>query len=255
MGFDDYSKACRLGKKDYQARMMRGEKPTLAVLDDIMPDSRYYEVPLGLVQVPIDRIVGTKTMGRSSSFAGNFMPILNDGSEFAAKWIRLSDSQKEEGIRDPIKAYEYMNYFYVEEGNKRVSVMKYFGAVSIPGKVTRIVPPRTDEKENKIYYEFMDFYQASSVNYIWFSQEGSFTKLQKVVGKKPGEEWTDDDRLKFSDLYTRFSSEYEARGGGKLSITKGDAFLAFITLYGYDEMDAKTTSELSKLIAKSWVEF
>ena len=43
MGFDDYSKACRLGKKDYQARMMRGEKPTLAVLDDIMPDSRYYE--------------------------------------------------------------------------------------------------------------------------------------------------------------------------------------------------------------------
>ena len=255
MGFDDYSKACRLGKKDYQARMMRGEKPTLAVLDDIMPDSRYYEVPLGLVQVPIDRIVGTKTMGRSSSFAGNFMPILNDGSEFAAKWIRLSDSQKEEGIRDPIKAYEYMNYFYVEEGNKRVSVMKYFGAVSIPGKVTRIVPPRTDEKENKIYYEFMDFYQASSVNYIWFSQEGSFTKLQKVVGKKPGEEWTDDDRLKFSDLYTRFSSEYEARGGGKLSITKGDAFLAFITLYGYDEMDAKTTSELSKLIAKSWEEF
>ena len=182
MGFDDYSKACRLGKKDYQARMMRGEKPTLAVLDDIMPDSRYYEVPLGLVQVPIDRIVGTKTMGRSSSFAGNFMPILNDGSEFAAKWIRLSDSQKEEGIRDPIKAYEYMNYFYVEEGNKRVSVMKYFGAVSIPGKVTRIVPPRTDEKENKIYYEFMDFYQASSVNYIWFSQEGSFTTLQKVVG-------------------------------------------------------------------------
>ncbi len=255
MGFDDYSKACRLGKKDYQARMMRGEKPTLAVLDDIMPDSRYYEVPLGLVQVPIDRIVGTKTMGRSSSFAGNFMPILNDGSEFAAKWIRLSDSQKEEGIRDPIKAYEYMNYFYVEEGNKRVSVMKYFGAVSIPGKETRIVPPRTDEKENKIYYEFMDFYQASSVNYIWFSQEGSFTKLQKVVGKKPGEEWTDDDRLKFSDLYTRFSSEYEARGGGKLSITKGDAFLAFITLYGYDEMDAKTTSELSKLIAKSWEEF
>ena len=255
MGFDDYSKACRLGKKDYQARMMRGEKPTLAVLDAIMPDSRYYEVPLGLVQVPIDRIVGTKTMGRSSSFAGNFMPILNDGSEFAAKWIRLSDSQKEEGIRDPIKAYEYMNYFYVEEGNKRVSVMKYFGAVSIPGKVTRIVPPRTDEKENKIYYEFMDFYQASSVNYIWFSQEGSFTKLQKVVGKKPGEEWTDDDRLKFSDLYTRFSSEYEARGGGKLSITKGDAFLAFITLYGYDEMDAKTTSELSKLIAKSWEEF
>ena len=71
-----------------------------------------------------------------------------------------------EGIRDPIKAYEYMNKFYVEEGNKRVSVLKFFGAVSIPGNVIRIVPPRTDEKENRIYYEYMDFYSLSNVNYV-----------------------------------------------------------------------------------------
>ena len=51
-----------------------------------------------------------------------------------------------EGIREPIKAYEFMNKFYVEEGNKRVSVLKFFDAVSIPGNVTRIVPPRTEEK-------------------------------------------------------------------------------------------------------------
>lgn len=256
MGLEDYTKAFRSGKKDYQARMLRGEKPTLAVLDDIMPEKGcYHEVPLGLVQVPIERIVGTKTVGRSNSFAGNFMPILQADSEFAAKWIRLSESQANEGIRDPIKAYEYMNKFYVEEGNKRVSVMKYFDAVSIPGNVTRIVPKRTDEKENRIYYEFMDFYEAAPINYIWFSREGSFQKLQKVVGKKPGEEWTKDDLLKFSALYTRFTMEYEAKGGGKLSITKGDAFLAFITLYGYEEADDKTTDELGKLIAKSWEEF
>ena len=135
--------------------------------------------------------LGTKTVGRSSSFAGNFMPILREDTEFASKWINLSESQKDEGIRDPIKVYEYMNKFYVEEGNKRVSVMKYFGAVSIPGNVIRIVPKRTEEKENKIYYEFMEFYQAAPINYIWFSQEGSFAKLQKAVGKAPGEVWTE----------------------------------------------------------------
>ena len=140
MGTDDYMKAFKAGKKDYQARMLRGEKPTLQVLDDIMPEKgAYHEVPLGLVQIPVERIVGTKTVGRSSSFAGNFMPILLDESEFAAKWVSLSTSHLEEGIREPIKAYEYMNKFYVEEGNKRVSVLKYFGAVSIPGNVTRIV--------------------------------------------------------------------------------------------------------------------
>ena len=256
MAKDDYLKAYKSGKKDYQTRMLRGEKPTLQVLDDIMPEKgSYHEVSLGMVQVPIAQIMGTKTVGRSSSFAGNFMPILREETEFASKWINLSESQKEEGIRDPIKAYEYMNKFYVEEGNKRVSVMKYFGAVSIPGNVIRIVPKRSEEKENKIYYEFMDFYQSAPINYIWFSQEGSFAKLQETVGKAPGETWNEDELLKFSALYTRFTSEYESRGGGKLKITEGDAFLAFISLHGYDEVEEKTTNELRDLITKSWEEF
>ena len=133
--------------------------------------------------------------------------------------------------------------------------MKFFGAVSIPGNVTRIVPKRTEEKENKIYYEFMDFYQRAPINYIWFSQEGSFAKLQKAVGKKPGETWTEDELLKFSALYTRFTNEYEENGGNKLKITEGDAFLAFISLHGYDEVDEKTTNELRDLVEKTWEEF
>ena len=234
---EDYQKAYKLGKKDYQVRMMRGELPTLQVLDDILPArGTYSEVPLGLVQIPIDQIVGTKSNGRSSSFAGNFMPILRDNTEFAYKWATLSQSHINEGIRDPIKAYEYMNKFYVEEGNKRVSVLKYFDAVSIPGYVTRILPPRTEQKENKIYYEFVDFYNLSQINYIWFSRLGSFARLQKAVGKKPGEVWSDDDKLNFSSVYSRFQAEYEVQGGKRLSITTGDAFLAFLMVYDYDDI-------------------
>ena len=150
---EDYIKAYKAGKKDYQARMMKGEVPTLKVLDDILPSrGNYSEVPLGLVQIPIDQIVGTKTSGRSSAFSGNFMPILRENTEFAYKWSVLSESHLKEGIRDPIKAYEYMNQFYIEEGNKRVSVLKYYDAVSVPGYVTRILPPRTKQKANIIYY-------------------------------------------------------------------------------------------------------
>ena len=256
MGKEDYSKAFKLGKKDYQARMLRGEKPILQVLDDILPErDAYSEMPLGLVQIPIEQVVGTKTVARSSSFAGNFMPILRESSEFATKWARLSDSHVEEGIREPIKAYEYMHKFYVVEGNKRVSVMKYFGAVSIQGHVTRIVPKPTDSKENKIYYEFMDFYQVAPINYIWFTREGSYDKLQEAVGKAPEERWTEEELLEFSSVYTRFSAEYKAKGGGKLNIALGDAFLAFITLYEYDVIAQKTTNELQELIGKSWEEF
>ncbi len=256
MAREDYNKAFKLGKKDYQTRMLHGQRPILQVLDDILPErGSYSEVPLGLVQIPIEQIVGTKTFGRSSSFAGNFMPILREDTEFASKWTKLLDSHLEEGIRDPIKAYEYMNKFYVVEGNKRVSVMKYLEAVSIAGYVTRIVPRKTEEKENKIYYEFLDFYQLAPINYIWFTQEGRFAKLQEAVGKEPGEVWTEEERMKFSSIYTRFSAEYRAKGGAKLNISTGDAFLAFITLYGYEDINEKTTSELQKLITKSWEEF
>lgn len=256
MSKEDYSKAFKSGKKDFQARMLRGEKPTLQVLDDILPErGNYFEAPIGLVQIPTEQIVGTKTIGRSNSFAGNFMPILHENSEFAQKWSTLSTSHVEEGIRDPIKAYEYMNKFYVLEGNKRVSVMKYHKAVSIPGEVIRIVPKRTDDKENKIYYEFMDFYQAAPINYIWFSHEGDFAKLQKAVGKGPGEKWSEEELLTFSSLYARFTAEYKSKGGSKLRITTGDAFLTFITLHGYSTVESKTTNDLNKLINKSWEEF
>lgn len=253
---EEYNKAYKFGKKDYQARMMRGEKPTLKVLDDILPArGSYSEVSLGLVQIPMDQIVGTKTEGRSSAFAGNFMPILRENTEFAYKWASLGESHVNEGIRDPIKAYEYMNKFYVEEGNKRVSVLKFYDAVSVPGFVTRILPPKTEEKENKIYYEFVDFYELSKVNYIWFTREGSFSKLQSLLGKTPREVWDDEDKLTFSSVYSRFTMEFEAAGGKKLSITPGDAFLAFLTVYGYEAVCRKTVAELKELVNKSWEEF
>lgn len=253
---EDYIKAYKAGKRDYQARMMRGEIPTLKVLDDVLPSrGRYSEVQLGLVQIPIEQIVGTKTSGRSSAFSGNFMPILRENTEFAYKWSVLSESHLKEGIRDPIKAYEYMNKFYIEEGNKRVSVLKYYDAVSVPGYVTRILPAKTDQKENKIYYEFVDFYALSQINYVWFSKLGSFAKLQEAVGKGSKELWSDDDKLNFSSVYSRFAAEFEAAGGKKLSITTGDAFLAFVTVYGYEALCEKTVSELKTLVEKSWEEF
>ena len=256
MTMDDYNKAYKAGKKDYQARLLRGEQPTLKILDDILPPrGSYSEVPLGLVQIPIEQIVGTKTGGRSSAFAGNFMPILRENTEFARKWAALSERHLNEGIRDPIKAYEYMNKFYVEEGNKRVSVLKYYDAVSVPGIVTRILPPRTEEKENRIYYEFVDFYELSKVNYIWFTRTGSFAKLQALTGKEPDQVWSDDDKLTFSSVYTRFTAEFEAAGGKKLSITPGDAFLAFLTVYDYDTVCGMTAAEMKATVAKSWEEF
>ena len=130
MSLNDYNKALRLGEKSYQEHLMHGTYPYLQVLEELLSHTDVVsEVPLGLVQIPIKLIAGTYAVGRRTAFAPNFMPLLNPGSEFAFKWSNLCDSHLAEGIRDPIKAYEFMNRFYVVEGNKRVSVLKYFDAV------------------------------------------------------------------------------------------------------------------------------
>ena len=153
MSMEHYKAAARAGKKDLQNRTAQKLPTQMPALDTILEHVDISgEVPLGLVDIPTELIIGTKTYGRSSSFAPNFMPILGEGTEFAAKWSALCDAHLQEGIREPIVAYEYMNQYYVQEGNKRVSVLKYFDAVSVPGYVTRILPPRTDQKRKRAVF-------------------------------------------------------------------------------------------------------
>ena len=251
-GMEIYLKAVKLGKRAMAVQSAKRRDPYLKVLDENPEAAKsVMEYPLGLVQIPAERIVGTKTAGRKQAFACNFMPILGENTEFALKWSNLCESHLKEGIRDAIVAYEYMNEFYVLEGNKRVSVLKYFDAVSIPGTVTRIVPYRTEEKANKIYYEFMDFYDLSEVNYIYFSEEGSFTRLQSLIGKQEKEKWTEEDRRNFSSVYACFENIFRTLVKENEERTVGDSFLTFLEIYGYKEMKEMTASEMQMRIARS----
>ncbi|MBE5807162.1 MAG: BMP family ABC transporter substrate-binding protein [Clostridiales bacterium] len=251
-----YSRAQKLASKAYHAAVQKGENPYLPVLDEILPDQlALTHVDLGLITIPLDRVVGTGTKGRTSAFAVNFMPLLSDGSEFAAKWSNLYHSVIEDGVRDPVKALEYMNKYYILEGNKRISVLKYTGAVMIEAQVTRIIPKRTEDRENRIYFEYLDFYRDSKVNYIYFSEEGSFAKLTELVGQTPGEPWSDDARAEFGSAFQRFLSAYELAGGDLLGITPGDAFLIYLQVYGYDRDQFLVSADVRARISKLKDEF
>ena len=249
-----YREALKLAQKDYRACVGKGVSPCLPVLDDFVSAKNIAsQVDLGIVQVPAELIVGTKTRGRMNAFSSNFMPILEEGTEFADKWERLCQAHVTEGIRDPIKAYEYMNRFYVEEGNKRVSVLKFFDALTITARVIRILPTGDDE-ETELYYEFVDFYKLSKVNFIEFSKKGSYLELQKLLGKEPAEEWTDDDRNAFAAAYYYFKKAYISSGGAKLQSTVGDAMLTYMEVYGYPELSVTDTADIKKNLSRMWEE-
>ena len=253
MAYEDYQKALKSGKAAYRRSLANGEYPYLPALDEIVDNHVIRtEEPLGIVSIPLDQIVGTKTAGRQSAFAVNFMPLMPDDSEFARKWQGVVRYHLDQGVGDPIVAYEYLNRFYVLEGNKRVSVLKYFHADSIEGSVTRMIPYPSESIENRIYYEFMDFYKDSQINYLTFEKAGSYQQLTEAVGKKTGEKWSDDEKMNFRSLYNRFTEIYTHKGGKNLPSTSADALLFYLSLYPYSEVLEKSTDEMRSDVDRIW---
>ena len=241
MAIQEYSHARKQAQKAYRQDMLAGKYPYLQVLDELLPFTETVgETDLGLIEIPIDRIVGTKTSGRTRAFASNFMPLLNESSEFAAKWSALYRSHIAEGIREPVIACEFMNSYYIIEGNKRVSVLKYSGAVTVPGYVTRIVPAYSDDREIRVYYEFMEFSRSSGIYNITFSRPGSYQELCRLLGKTFGEPWTADEKRMLSSNFYWFTCAYKEKGGDELPITAGDAFLLYLSIYGYEDMEKRS---------------
>ena len=122
-----YSDALKLGQKCIKACAAKGEPEELPVLDEILQEKRPAgEKDQGLVQIPMELVVGTKTAGRANLFAPNFMPLAPEQSECAAKWERLCLSHLDEGIREPIKAYEYRMIPYLLADNPSMSQEEAF---------------------------------------------------------------------------------------------------------------------------------
>jgi len=254
MGELEYQEALKLGKKVYKKCIVEGSFPYLPVLDEILEHHEIQtEQKLGLMQIPLDRIVGTYTRNRTYAFAANFMPILENGSEFSSKWAHLADAQVKEGIRDPIIVYEFLNRYYVVEGNKRVSVLKYYNADSISAVVTRKVPKYSEEKEIRLYYELMKFQEDTKLYMLEFSHLGEAEALVTQVDAKVP--WDQETQEVFRGVLFQFARAFEKQGGDSLPISLGDAFVTFMRVYGYGAMLLMSSEEYAQNIEKCWSEF
>ena len=245
----EYEKALREGKEYYKSAVSDGKYPYPTVLDEILSeDDIVSRADLGIIDIPSRLIVGTKSAGRTAAFAGNFMPLLDRNTEFAMKWIRLCDAHLgDEGIRDAITCYEYLGRFYVQEGNKRVSVLRHFGSPTVPARVTRLVPAYSDEHEVQVYYEFLHFYSLSKLYNVKMNHRGEYARLQALLGFDEDQVWSEDQRLSFSAGYNKFRRVYRelvpsgsgAMGG--ISATAGEALLTWLKVFSFQ--DIKNLSE------------
>lgn len=244
-----YGDAYKLGIREYKKMTANGKSGYLPSLEGLIKNAEIVsEVNIGIIEIPLDKIVGTYYHSRSVSFSHDFMPILKEKTEFAKKWEHVAGAHLTEGIKHSIKIYEYLNWYYVVEGNKRVSVLKYFKGYSISGNVTRLIPKYDENDEKiKIYYEFLKFNKSTGLNSIWFSKLGRFKELEKLLSDYNPPIHKDDNKYKYfeSSIFASFRTQYKNVGGDNLPITTGDAFLEYAKIYGIpldkNEKDLKKT--------------
>ena len=251
---EEYARALRMGQKECKELSAAGKDPYPVVLDEILADiSRCSVQELPVQEIPSGRIIGTKTAGRVSSFSAGFYPLLDEDSEFAAKWMALCAAHlSDTGIRDAIECYEYLGDFYVQEGNKRLSVLKYFGAAQIPGRIKRVLPAESDDPKIKAYYEFLEFYKTAGLYDFQPKKPGGCAKLLSLLGRQPGVPWTEQERRQFSSRYFYFKKAFSALGGQKKDVQPEDALLLWLQVHPYEQLSSLSSAELKSSLSALW---
>ena len=242
-----YSEARKAGNKEVRKAITDGRYPYVAALEYQKEDYLICSKrDVGLIEIPVDLIVGTLTQSRAQMFSYNFLPVAEDGSEFAYKWASVYNYQVEEGISDPIKVYEYRQQFYVVEGNKRVSVAKFMNMSHIPGEVTRV-----DEKPyDPVYEEFISFFECTSIYDFCFTKKGSYQKLAKLSGMTLEEKWPEDlIKTLIVSLYN-FRKTFIKRTKNKDYTCACDAFLIYIEVYGLEGLRRVSEKEIDSNYTK-----
>ena len=243
-GYEEYDRARKRGQKEFAARRAHGESGLISVLNSKREENGVLAVVAQPMRpISLNRIIGTYQASRANSFAANFMPLLSSDTEFANKWINLCDAHLESGIRDPIRVYEYLWKYYVAEGNKRVSVLKYFEASSFEAEIIRLIP-QWDENDQDIqrYYTFLAYSKKGVFSDIELSDPRKYERLFRVEQRLIAELNPALDQPDYNTLYTRFESAYLM---ANCTLSLGDAFLEYLHIYGFpvgimqDELTAR----------------
>ena len=253
---EEYLVALNRGKKEYKELLAAGLDPHPAVLDEILGDNPAVSIQeLGIIDIPAHRIIGVKSAGRITAFTRSFRPLLSIESEFGIKWYTLCrDHLGDTGIREPILCYEYLGDFYVQEGNKRVSVLRHFDAARIPATIRRVLPVRSEDPRIKAYYEFLDFYKVSRLYAIQFRRSGDYAKLLAHLGKEATEVWTEQERRTFNSYFLYFQEAFNSVRDGSEDILTEEALLLWLKVHPFKDLGRMSASQLEESLDALWAD-
>ncbi len=230
LAHDEYVAAQRAGVREFKELTQKGGQGGLPALDDLLMKTRVVAyVQQGQREISIARIAGTYTAARANSFSAGYLPLHPESSEFASKWINLCAIHMGEGLRDPVQVYEYLWQYYVVEGNKRVSILKHFGAAAVRADVTRVVPQLDpQDPQTALYYAFLRYAKDGHFKDIRLSSEEAYDRLARLEAALIPDAKTAEPPCYYA-MYLQFEAAWAK---AKPPLPLGDAFLEYLQVYG-----------------------
>lgn len=167
------------------------------------------EIYRGMQVVDIDRIIGSE--GRYRDFNSAFLPKTD---HTRSRWESVDKAHIQDVILPPIKLYKVGNFYFVRDGNHRVSVAKMQGVVSIDAEVTELKTQyKLDGQQTReelaaklIGYEREKFIDQTHLDevipmeHLEFTDAGRFDEIiQHIEGHKYYINQSMEEEISFSD--------------------------------------------------------
>lgn len=119
----------------------RTERDILPSLYDVHPAAG--SAPrraVGLVGVPLDRIVGT--MRHPSQNTADFLPLPRlRGQNWRGRWQRINRAVDRLAMLPPVELVQVGDEYYVADGHNRIAAARLAGAAEVDADVTQLLLP------------------------------------------------------------------------------------------------------------------
>lgn len=146
-------------------KRLKREDDCLPSLDDVLTITKARnERYVGIREIPVDNIIGSE--GRYEDFNKDFLPLKE---ELRPRWTAINQIMEDDKPLPPISVFKIDEYYFVRDGNHRVSVAKSRKQDFIDAEVTeyQIDVPLTREltiEDRFKIQEHVDFLQITGLN-------------------------------------------------------------------------------------------
>lgn len=160
----EFEKAYQIGRRKVFPLRWTKDINLVLSLDQLLlavkPGNSFYS---GVQDIPVNKIIGTEN--RANDFSKGFYPIKR---EMRSRWTTIRNLLLAQKISDAITVFEYGGYYFVRDGNHRVSVAKTNDIDFLNADVTTLqipinLPTEMTRKDLPLFQAKYDFYQQTKV--------------------------------------------------------------------------------------------